>query len=126
MNVHCSVLTPTSITYECPNCWFDRRTKKTHTTNYSKAGAVIRSRLPSLHYHGNALNQKENRVEYRTSHCIHAKSRDICIIIDDRTRRLDFPREHKDVTFYDVNDIIKEEPEPELIEPSSFVRVPMI
>ena len=111
MEVHCKVLTPTSMTYECPDCWFDRRTKKTHTTCYSKAGQVIRSRLPSLHYHGNAFSEKENRVEHRTSHCRHAKLRDICIVIDDKTRRLEFPANHRSVTFYDVDEIINEENE---------------
>ena len=46
-----------------------------------------------MHRHGNAFSERKDRIESRTSHCIHAKLRDVEIIIDRFTKRKDFPKE---------------------------------
>lgn len=110
MDVHARVITPTTIEYECPTCWFDRKTKRTCTSQYGKDGRVIRSRVPGTHVHGNPFQDRENRVEDRTSHCLHSSLRDVFIVIDDKTRRVDFPANHKKkVRFYDTAEIIEDE-----------------
>ncbi len=68
--------------------------------------------MPSTHIHGNANADRENRIEDRTSHCMHARIRDVHIIIDDSTRRIDFPANHKKkVRFYDIDEILEDEKE---------------
>jgi hypothetical protein len=112
MDVHAIVITPTTIEYECSNCWYDRKTKMTCTSQYGKDRRVVRSRVPSTHVHGNAFGDRENRIEDRTSHCMHARIRDVHIIIDDSTRRIDFPANHKKkVRFYDIHEILEDEKE---------------
>jgi len=108
MNVHASTITPTTIEYSCPTCWYCTKTKRTSTSRYGKSGKVVRSRVPGTHIHGNAFQEKHNRIEDRTSHCLHTSLRDVYIIIDDKTRRLDFPVGKPRVRFYDTADIIKE------------------
>ena len=110
MDVHCTLLTPTAIHYECPVCWFDRRTKRTCTSQYGKDKRIVRSRVPGTHLHGNPFSDRENRIEHRTSHCLHSSVRDVHIIIDDKTRRFDFPANHKkSVRFYDIDEILEDE-----------------
>ena len=107
MDVHCHLLTPTTISYKCPECWSDP-SRRTYVTNRTKDGRIIRNRKPTVHFHGNAFNERKNQVIARTSHCIHAKLRDVFITIDDKTVREEFP-----------------EPT-ELIEPKTFCRLPMV
>tara|TARA_R110000764_G_scaffold39031_4_gene86910 strand:+ start:271 stop:408 length:138 start_codon:yes stop_codon:yes gene_type:complete len=41
---------------------------------------------------------------------MHSSLRDVFIVIDDKTRRLDFPANHKKkVRFYDIDEILEEE-----------------
>jgi len=107
MNVHAHLITPTTISYKCPDC-FSNPQRRTSVTNRGKDGRLIRNRKPTVHFHGNAFNERKNQVVARTSHCIHTKLRDVFITIDDNTERKDFP-----------------EPT-ELIEPKDFCRLPMI
>jgi len=107
MNVWAHCITPTTISYKCPECWSDPK-RRTYTTNRGKDGRIIRNRKPTVHFHGNGFSERKNQVVARTSHCIHAKLRDIYITIDDKTERKDFP-----------------EPT-ELIEPKDFCKLPMI
>jgi uncharacterized protein (UPF0218 family) len=109
MDVHATVITPTTIEYECPTCWFDRKTKRTCTSQYGKDRRVVRSRVPGTHVHGNPFGDRNNRVEDRTSHCLHTTLRDVFIVIDDKTRRFGFPKNHKAVRFYDIDEIMDEE-----------------
>ena len=110
MDVYCTLLTPTAIHYQCPVCWFDRRTKMTCTSQYGKDKRIVRSRVPGTHLHGNPFQDRENRIEHRTSHCYHSSVRDVNIIIDDKTRRFDFPPNHKKkVRFYDIDEILEDE-----------------
>jgi hypothetical protein len=107
MNVHATIITPTKISYACPECWSNPQ-GRTFVTNRGKDGRIIRNRKPTIHFHGNAFNERKNQVVARTSHCIHTKIRDVFITIDDKTVREGFP-----------------EPT-ELIEPKDFVRLPMV
>ena len=116
MNVYASEITPTTISYLCPECWTGAK-GRTYTTDRTKDGRIIRSRKPTVHRHGNAFSERKDRIETRTSHCIHAKLRDIVIIIDKFTKRKDFPKEPLGTI---------EEEVPLLIEPKTFVRVPMV
>ena len=108
MDVHAHLITPTTISYKCPECWSDPK-RRTYTTNRGKDGRIVRNRKPTIHWHGNIGGQK-NQVVARTSHCTHAKLRDIYITVDDKTVREDFP-EHEPT---------------ELIEPKDFCKLPMI
>lgn len=92
MDVWAFEISPTTISYRCPECWTDTK-GRTHTTNRGKDGRLIRSRKPTVHRHGNAFKDGANRREDRTSHCIHAKLRDVSIVIDDQTKRVDFKEE---------------------------------
>jgi len=91
MNVWSHSVSPTTISYKCPECWTDPK-GRSHVTNRGKDGRLIRSRKPTIHRHGNIGGQK-NQVVARTSHCIHARLRDVYITIDDKTERKDFPEE---------------------------------
>ena len=108
MNVHATIITPTKISYACPECWSNPQ-GRTFVTNRGKDGRIIRNRKPTIHFHGNIGGQK-NQVVARTSHCIYTKLRDVFITIDDKTVREDFP-EHDPTA---------------LIEPKDFVRLPMV
>ena len=109
MNVHCHLITPTTISYKCPECWTDPQ-GRTFVTNRGKDSRIIRNRKSTIHRHGNAFSERKNQIVIRTSHCCHAKLRDVYIDINDKTERKDFP-EH-DPT--------------ELIEPKDFCTLPMI
>ena len=105
MDVFANEITPTTISYLCPECW--RGTNgRTYTTDRTKDGRIIRSRKPTIHRHGNAFSERKNRIEMRTSHCVHARLRDICIHITDATKRIDFPEEEGKI---DLNDSITSE-----------------
>ena len=70
MNVYASEITPSQISYLCPECWTGAK-GRTYTTDRTKDGRIIRSRKPT----------------------VHRKLRDVEIIIDKFTKRKDFPKE---------------------------------
>jgi len=61
--------------------------------------------------HGNAFAERHNRIEDRTSHCVHTEVRDVRIHITDHTKRVDFPppTAKPRVRWYDIDEIIEDD-----------------
>ncbi len=81
INVFAWKITPSSILFECPQCW----------SHYKQNGerTLLSKRL--IHQHGNELFTAENRVVIRTPHCVVDNNiLNFNITIDDNTIREGF------------------------------------
>ncbi len=58
------------IYYECPFCWTCRRTKRQFSSNRRGTGRIVKSRVPTLHHHGNETRKINHDFKTsRSSHC---------------------------------------------------------
>lgn len=81
VNVVATKITPTSIHFECPECW----------SKYKKNGEPTARAKRIIHNHGNETGSIENRETDRVPHCI--RKNNICcfnIQITDATKREGF------------------------------------
>lgn len=85
LNVNALYVSNKKIYYECPFCWTSKINKKQYCSNYNNTGRKIKSRIPTIHHHGNEKQQTGIKFNtQRSSHCLFNDSQ-VCIQIHEDT-----------------------------------------
>jgi hypothetical protein len=85
--VHAFYIDQTHIKYKCPYCW-KLRSGRVLDSNYDpKKKRIYASAVPGTHMHGSA-GDLGNRYETRSSHCTINNDKEVKIIIDENTKKI--------------------------------------
>jgi len=89
IDVNATKITKSKIFYECPFCFTNKSRTRTYPTNILKNGKTAINRIPTIHHHGNEMEETSTVSwnTYRSSHCCHNRE-SVHIFITDETIRL--------------------------------------